>query len=151
MGESPTPILTSDGHWGNPPIIQGLKAKDGTNPAPLILPVKPPASLPKASTPPKPSSLVQALALVWLPTLPHGFVGETVCLWMLELVEVALEPLLGTMPFQVVVAPRISMVSMSCIMRDEATGVTYMDTVTTSIGRVVLNGPDSEACYPQAP
>ena len=37
------------------------------------------------------------------------------------------------------------MVSTSCIVRDEATGVTYMDTVTTSIGRVALSGLDSGA------
>ena len=37
------------------------------------------------------------------------------------------------------------MVSMSCIVRDETTGVTYMDTVTTTIGRVALSSPDSEA------
>ena len=49
------------------------------------------------------------------------------------------------MTFGVVVAPGISMLSMSCIVRNEATGVTYMDTVTTSIGRVALSGPDSEA------
>ena len=112
---------------------------------PQILLVKPPASQPKASTPPKPSSPVQALALVWPPTLLHSFVGVMACLQMPELVEVALELPLGTMPFGVVVAPRISMVSISCIMRDEATGITYMDTVTTSIGRVALSGPDSEA------
>ena len=41
--------------------------------------------------------------------------------------------------------PRISTMSMSYIIRDKATGVTYMDTVTTSIGRVALSGPDSEA------
>ena len=35
--------------------------------------------------------------------------------------------------------------SMSHIIRDEVTGVTYMDTVTTSIGRMSLSGPDSEA------
>ena len=57
----------------------------------------------------------------------------------------ALEPPLGTMPFGVVVAPGISMVSMSYIMSNEATGMTYMDTVTTSIGRVALSSPNSEA------
>ena len=35
--------------------------------------------------------------------------------------------------------------STSHIIRDKATGITYMDTVTTSIGRVALSGPDSEA------
>ena len=71
--------------------------------------------------------------------------GVTMCLQMLELVEVALELPLGIMSFGVVVAPGISMVSMSCIMRDETTGMTYMDTVTTSIERVALSGPNSEA------
>ena len=37
------------------------------------------------------------------------------------------------------------MVSMSHIVRAKATGVTYMDTVTTSIGRVALSNPDPEA------
>ena len=59
--------------------------------------------------------------------------------------EVAPELALGTMPFGVVAAPRISMVSMSHIVRDEATGITYMDTITTSVGRVPLSGEDSGA------
>ena len=62
-----------------------------------------------------------------------------------ELVEVALEVPLGTIPIGLVVTPRISTMSMSCIIRDEATGVMYMDTVTTSVGRVALSGPDLEA------
>ena len=73
--------------------------------------------------------------------------GVTACLQTPELVEVALELPLGTMPFGVVAAPRIPMVSTSHIVRDEATGVTYMDTVTTSIGRVALSGPDLGASF----
>ena len=34
---------------------------------------------------------------------------------------------------------------MSHIIRDVAMGVTYMDMVITSIGRVALSGPDSDA------
>ena len=49
------------------------------------------------------------------------------CLQTPELVEVALEVPLGTMPIGVVVTPGISTMSMSHIIRDEATGVTYMD------------------------
>ena len=30
----------------------------------------------------------------------------------------------------------------SCLVMDEATGVTYMDTLTTSVGRVALSGPE---------
>ena len=32
--------------------------------------------------------------------------------------------------------------SASCIVKDEAMGVTYMDTVTTSMGQVALSGPE---------
>ena len=34
--------------------------------------------------------------------------------------------------------------SASHVIRDEATGATYLDTVTTSVGRVTLSGPESE-------
>ena len=51
----------------------------------------------------------------------------------------------GTLSIGVVLTPRISIMSMSHIIRDQAMGVTYMGTVTTSIGRVALSGPDSEA------
>ena len=34
--------------------------------------------------------------------------------------------------------------SASCIVKDEVTGVTYMDTVTTLVGRVTLSGPEQE-------
>ena len=35
--------------------------------------------------------------------------------------------------------------SISCIVKDEVTGVTYMDTVTTSVGQVTLSAPRQEA------
>ena len=35
--------------------------------------------------------------------------------------------------------------STSCIIRVEATGVTYMDTITTSVGRMALSGPEQES------
>ena len=128
-----------------PPPSKTLRPKGGSSQLPQMIPIQHPVSPPKTPTPPKPSSLVQALALMQLSTLPHCFVGVTACLWTAELVEVALELPLGTMPFGVVAAPRISTLSTSCIVRDKATGMTYMDTVTTSIGRVALRGPDSEA------
>ena len=36
----------------------------------------------------------------------------------------------------------MAMMSASCIIMDKATGVTYMDTVTTSVGRVALSAPE---------
>ena len=67
-------------------------------------------------------------------------------MWMLELVEVDLKTPMGTMPIGLVTTPGISSMSASCIVKDEATGVMYLDTVTTSVGRVALSGPDPEAC-----
>ena len=40
-----------------------------------------------------------------------------------------------------VVEPTVATMSASCIVKDEAMGVTYMDTVTTSVGQVALSGP----------
>ena len=41
-------------------------------------------------------------------------------------------------------APGVVTMSTSHIVKDEVTGVTYMDTVTTSVGRVALSGPEQE-------
>ena len=45
---------------------------------------------------------------------------------------------------EVILAPAVAMMSTSCIMRDEVLGVTYMDTVTTLVGRVTLSSPKQE-------
>ena len=41
-------------------------------------------------------------------------------------------------------APGVATVCTSHLIRDEVTGATYLDTVTTSVGRVALSGPESE-------
>ena len=46
----------------------------------------------------------------------------------------------------VMLAPGVATMSTSCIVKDEGTGVTYMDTVTTSVGIVALSGPEQETC-----
>ena len=54
--------------------------------------------------------------------------------------EVSLNPLaVGVMS-----APGVATMSTSGIMKDEVTGITYMDMVTTSVGRVALSGPEQE-------
>ena len=128
-----------------PQPTKASRPKVGSSQLSQMVPIKPPVSPLRTHTPPKPSSPSQALVLVWLPTLPCGFLGVTACLQMPELVEVDLEAPMGTMPIRLVVTPWISSVSTSHIIRDAVTGVTYMDTVTTSIGRVALSGPDPEA------
>ena len=67
-----------------------------------------------------------------------------------ELVEVDLEAPVGSMPIGLLATLGISSMSTSCIVKDEIMGVTYMDTITTSIGRVTISGPGLEA-FPTGP
>ena len=43
----------------------------------------------------------------------------------------------------------VATMSASHVVLDEATGVTYLDTVTTSVGRVTLSSPEGEIPAPQ--
>ena len=61
-----------------------------------------------------------------------------------------IEPPVGIMPIGLVAAPGIASVSSSCIVKDDLMGVTYMDTVTTSIGGVIISGLGLEA-FPTGP
>ena len=115
-----------------------------------MTPIKLPVSPPRTPTPPQPSPLTQALALMQLPTLLHGFSGVMACLHTPELVEVDFKGPVGVMPIGLVATPGISSVSSSHIVKDEITGITYMDTITTSVGRVTISGPGLEA-FPTGP
>ena len=54
--------------------------------------------------------------------------------------EVSLNPLaVGVMS-----APWVATMSTSHIVKDEVTGATYMDMVTTLVGTVALSGPEQE-------
>ena len=127
------------------PLCKALRPRGGPAQLPWARPAKPPVPLLKTPTPSKTSLPVQGLAVIWPMTPQHGFAGVTACLQMPEPLEMASEVPCGTVSIGVMVTPGISTMSTSCIIRDEATGVTYMDTVTTSIGRVALSSPDSEA------
>ena len=74
----------------------------------------------------------------------------TACLCFPELVEIDLEPPVDILPVELVAAPGIASMSSSRIVKDELMGVTYMDMVTTSIGRVTISGLDLEA-FPTSP
>ena len=55
-------------------------------------------------------------------------------------------------PLQLEVAnePTVAMMCTSCILQDEAMGMMYMDTVTTSMGQVALGAPTWQS-KPQDP
>ena len=107
-------------------------------------PSRTPGTLPKTPTPPKPSSLVQGLEVVQPATPTCGFLGVTACLKKDELPERTPKASPNPLAIRVVTAPGMVTMSTSHIVRDEATGITYMDTVTTSVGRVTLSGPEQE-------
>ena len=81
----------------------------------------------------------------WKPT--PSFVDVTTCLRSQSSKEVP-----KTSPIPVVVgmmaAPGMATMSTSQMVWDEATGATYLDTVTTSIGRVALSVPEDEIIMP---
>ena len=47
--------------------------------------------------------------------------------------------------YRLVTTLGISSISSSHVVKDDATGLTYVDTVTTSVGRIILSGPDLNA------
>ena len=128
-----------------PQLTRTPRLKVGWSQFSWMIPIKQPVSPLRTPTLLQLSLPTQALALVWLPTPPHGFSGVTDCLCTPELIEVDLDVPVGAMPIGLVVTPGISSVSSSCIVKDEFTDITYMDTITTSIGRVTLSDPDPEA------
>ena len=113
----------------------------GSNQLLQIIPTELPVSPPKTPTPPQPSLPTQALVLMQLPTPPCGFLGVTACLQTPDLVEVDLKVPVGIAPIGLLATLGIISVSSSCIVQDEITGMTYMGTVTTSVGRVTIRGP----------
>ena len=52
--------------------------------------------------------------------------------------EIEQEPPVGTLSIGLVTMPGLSSMSSSHIITDATTGLTYLDTVTTSIGRIIL-------------
>ena len=73
---------------------------------------------------------------------PPGFWGVMTCLWGDPLPVDAPEAPLDPLQLAAVMKPTVPTMSTSCIVKDEATGVTYMDTMTTSVGWVALSGPN---------
>ena len=131
MGKSVAPISTCGGCGAAPSSIR----KSGVE-VPWLADYDHP-------TPTETPSPTQELEVVWLVTLAPGFLGVTACLRSNSLEEVPKGPS-GPLVVGVMTAPGVATMSTSCIIRDEVTGATYLDMVTTSVGRVALSGPESE-------
>ena len=77
--------------------------------------------------------------------LPPGFIGVTAGLWRYQLPEEVCEVPPDLSRMAVLTGPTMVTMSTSHILKDEVTGVTYMDTVTTLVGWMTLSGPGQEA------
>ena len=77
---------------------------------------------------------MKALEIAQQVTPPPGFLGVMACLQKDPLPEKAHEAPPNPLQIAAVMEPTVVTMSAGCIVKDEATGVTYMDTVTTSIG-----------------
>ena len=89
----------------------------------------------------QPTSSTGMLETLWQVTPPPGFRGVMTCLQRDLLPVDTHEAPPDPLQLVVVVEPTVVTMSASCIMKDEATGMTYMDPVTTSVGQVALSSP----------
>ena len=93
--------------------------------------------------PPETPSPTQELEVIQWVTLTPGFLGVTACLRS-QLLEEVHEASLDPLAEGVMSALGVATMHTSCIIRDKVTGATYLDMVTTSVGRVALSGPEQE-------
>ena len=96
------------------------------------------------TTPQETPSTMQELEVIWQATPTPGFLGVMACLRTDQSLEGVQKVSPNPLVVGVMSAPGVASMSTSCIMKDEVTGITYMDMVTTSVGRVALSGPEQE-------
>ena len=104
--------------------------------------ISPPPKSPKAPLPPKSPPPARTLVLVRPPMPPCGFAGVVACLRTPELVGVDQETPVGTMSMGMVSNPSLSSISSSRVVKDDTMGLVYLDTMTTSIGRMFLGSSE---------
>ena len=127
------PVITA---WETPQPTQTSRPRGRSCPYFWVKPVKSPIHLPEVPSPSKPSPSTKVVAPVKPSTPPHSFEGVTACLKMSEVSAGAMS--MG-------LAPGMSSVSSSHVMKDDITGITYVDTITTSFGRIILSDPNPNA------
>ena len=113
-----------------------LRLRGRSCPYSQMKPMKSPIHIPEVPSLSKPSSSTKVVASVKPSTLPCSFKGVTACLKM---------PEVSVSTLSMGLAPGMSSMSSSCVMKDNITGVTYMDTVTTSFGRIIISDPNPNA------
>ena len=88
----------------------------------------------------EPTSPTKVLEIAQWVTPPPGFLEVTACLWRSPSPEMAHGVPPDPLEIAAVMEPTMATMSVSCIIKDKASRVTYMDTITTSMGTVALSG-----------
>ena len=99
-------------------------------------PVACPSCPSKAPLPPTSSPPPWALALTKPSTPPRGFTGVTSCLRAPEFEETGQEVFENTTSIGLVATPGISSICATRVVKDDETGLVYMDTVSTLVGKL---------------
>ena len=105
--------------------------------------ISPPPKPPKAPLPPRSPPPARTLALVRLPTPARSFARVVACLKTPELVEVDQGMPVDPISIGMVSNPGLLSISSSRVVKDDTMGLVYLDTVMTSIGRMVLGSMES--------
>ena len=92
----------------------------------------------------EPPSPTRELEMVRQVTPPPGFTGVTACLCRDQSPEKVYKVPQDPLRMAAVLALTVVTMRASCIIKDKAMGVTYMDTITTSVGWVAINGPKQD-------
>ena len=135
--EPETTLFTEESHQHN--VV--LRPQGRAHPFPQLGPTQFPIHLPRAPTLP---TFPSVRAVTQPPMLPQGLMAMASHLDMPDPPELELEPFVDV---AVIWAntPRVSHVNATRVVRDESTGSVYLDTITASIGRVVISGPNGPA------
>ena len=96
------------------------------------------------TTPPETPTPTQELEVVHWATPTPSFLGVMACLRRSQLPEEVHEVSQDPLVVGVMSPPGVVTMCISCIIRDKVTGATYLDTVTTLVGKVALSGPEQE-------
>ena len=84
----------------------------------------------------------KALMVLWPSRPPHGCAEVVACVDMPDPTQTSQGTSMDIRSIRMVATTGISSISASRVVQDDTTRSIYMDTITTSIGRVVLSRPD---------
>ena len=128
--------LSGETRWVN--VV--MRPHGRAQPFPRIGLIRSPIHMPRAPMWPL-SSPAKTMALMWSPALPRGLMAVVVHLNTPESPQPDPNHLKDMMVIGAM-APKVSHMHASRVVQDDSTGSIYLDTITASIKRMMIGGPD---------